>query len=121
MSRPRCDECRFFEAQNKGHGFCQRYAPRAVLIGEIKQFEFNSDVEAHETIWPCVEGDARCGEWESADEHQAKAYKRYERVSADGQSIETFDGNGSFLGHRPNPQFKQASILMTGGMCHYKD
>lgn len=54
-----CGNCRFFDASwgEKERGYCQRYAPRPIL-------ECN---QTHDPIliWPPVESDEWCGEWQA--------------------------------------------------------
>lgn len=62
-----CLGCRFFvesgDAVHGGAGYCQRYAPRPKL---------HSEWDDSRAVWPLVDRDDSCGEWE---EKEGEGYK----------------------------------------------
>ena len=63
-----CFDCRFFvksgDAVHAGLGYCQRYAPRPKLYKDW------NDLRA---VWPLVNRDDCCGEWEEKERVGYKA------------------------------------------------
>ena len=83
-----CLGCRFFrktdDAVHAGLGYCQRYAPRPKMY---KVVFITNDIDRM-AVWPLVQRDDSCGEWEGKEGEGYKALV----VAGDGA------GEGEVLG-----------------------
>jgi len=68
-----CLGCRFFrktdDAVHAGLGYCQRYAPRPKMY---KVVFLTNDIDRM-SVWPLVQRDDSCGEWEGKEGEGYKA------------------------------------------------
>lgn len=60
-NRNQCSECKFFEPK-VGLGQCRKYSPMPILYDDSR-----NDAPEHVIVWPSVNEDDWCGEFEPAD------------------------------------------------------
>lgn len=61
MTERRCDTCGFSRETKVDGRFCVRYAPRGCLGGQLVHLDL---MRSNDAVWPRVEDDQWCGEWQ---------------------------------------------------------
>jgi len=66
-SKPRCDECEFYQKGSNDEGFCCAHPPKVFFAAVPRMVEGKMVPILEDTTgWPTVPGNAWCGEYKKA-------------------------------------------------------